>query len=178
MMRFLTCIGLRDSVGQMMREWSYKDAAETTISKHARGMLARKELEARRRQSADRVAARQDIRRTLKKASRRGYGIYSTRIVYLSQDESSLVYAKVGTHDVEKTLPFAQMERPALAGSVVTLTMRNQAKATATYKFQAATDAEAKVWARAVEVFIPARYGAHKAAGGGRPAAAVAAPAA
>lgn len=150
MLRLLQCLGLNLTASALER------GAGRTISRHARGMLARKEADALRKASADRVSARLDIRRTLKKASRRGYGLFSARAVYLSKDEKSLVYAKPGAQNVEKTLPFAQMEPPSVAGCVVTVSMRNQAKATSTYRFQAATEAEAKVWAHAVNVFVPA----------------------
>lgn len=146
MLRFLQCIGLGPSAESM---------AGTTISRHARGMFARKQAGALRKAAADRVTARLDIRRTLKKASRRGYGVYTTRLVSLSADESSLVYAKPGAGETEKTLPFAQMEPPTVAGCIVTISMRNQAKATSIYKFQAASEAEAKVWGHAVSVFVP-----------------------
>jgi hypothetical protein len=153
-MGFLDCIGLGDSAPRCFGG-AYETSAATTISKHARASLARREAEALRKNQADRLTARVDVRRTLKKQSRQLPYIYATRLVYLTADESSLVYAKTGPADVEKTLPFAQMELPFVFGSVVTLTMRNQAKATAVYKFQAATEAEAKVWAHALTIFLP-----------------------
>ncbi|KAG8458753.1 hypothetical protein KFE25_012951 [Diacronema lutheri] len=161
MQRLLQCFGLGDSYARM-GYGPFESKAETTISKHARGMLARKEAEALRKEAAEKATARLDVKRTLKKASRRGYGVYSARVVYLSEDERSLVYAKPGAQEVEKSLPFAQMEPPEVSGAVVTISMRNQAKATSVYKFSAATDAEAKVWAHALKTFLPP-IGARKA---------------
>ncbi|KAJ1629927.1 hypothetical protein T492DRAFT_1007855 [Pavlovales sp. CCMP2436] len=153
MLSFLTCIGL-DAAPRCLGG-AYETDAATVIGKHARASLARREAEALRKNQAERLTARVDIRRTLKKQSRQLTALYSTRLVYLTADESSLVYAKTGQADVEKTLPFAQMEPPAVSGSLITLTMRNQAPATAVIKFQAATEAEAKVWAHAITIFLP-----------------------
>lgn len=135
MFSFLKCIGLNSD----------------GMSAYTHEQLAQEEA----RIKQERADAKEVIQRSVKKASRKGVGFFYTRDVYVTEDESALAYAKANANAVEKTLPFAQMNAPVAKGQLVTISMRNQAEATAMYKFQLTTDDEATAWAEALTKFLP-----------------------
>lgn len=159
MLRILSCIGgtsPASTVSVLPPSLAYdskqKNAA-STISRYARGRSARKTASALR----ERADAKATLNSAVRKQSRRGMGMYSSRKTMVSDDERFLYYCKPNHPDEVKELPFADMEAATYDGSVVTVVMRNQAKTTCVYKFSCGSTAAAKEWCDAINVYVPRR---------------------
>mmetsp|Transcript_2575 Transcript_2575/g.7576 ORF Transcript_2575/g.7576 Transcript_2575/m.7576 type:complete len:189 (-) Transcript_2575:317-883(-) len=155
MFRVLQCTGLGNDSSDSAFSFSRYFGGGSSVSKYWTAHVMREEEEARVRAIAERTAAKAELDCTLKKISRRGIGLSSTRHVYVTEDEAAIAYAKLAKDTVEKLLPFAEMDAPDVHGPVVTVTMRNQATSTAAYKFQFASEDDAIQWAEALLVFLP-----------------------
>lgn len=151
MLAILKCIGVYNG------QEAEATAAEVPHSPwYGRMHKDAEELRREEEAAAAREAAKAALNTQLRKESRRGIGLLSVRHVYISDDSTALIYTKPGAKAAEKSLPFATMEAPVVDGVTVSVTMRDQPKATSTYKFSAANERAAREWADALALFVRA----------------------